>query len=232
VAITLVTPRETRLLRAIESYTKQTINRAKLPTPHDIEAKRAQRFAVQLDSVLREADLTNSRDFVTELVTSGYDIYEITAAAIQMARANEALRPIESIEEVRERSERRAAEKRDSRGERTRRDEKGFEPGMVRLRLNVGRAHGLRPGDVVGAIAGASGIPGRAIGAIDIHSDQTFVDVKDEHVDRVLARMSKVKVLRGQPLSLVRAGDEARYNPATKKRPFGTRPKLRQPSHE
>ncbi len=57
---------------------------------------------------------------------------------------------------------------------------------MVRLMLNAGRQHGIQPGDVVGAIAGEAGIPGRAIGAIDIQADETFVDVKDIHVDRVL----------------------------------------------
>ena len=75
---------------------------------------------------------------------------------------------------------------------------------MVRLMLNAGRPHGIQPGDVVGAIAGETGIPGRAIGAIDIHADETFVDVKDIHVDRVLKQMQK-RTLRGRQVTLKRA---------------------------
>ncbi len=75
---------------------------------------------------------------------------------------------------------------------------------MVRLLLNAGRQHGIQPGDVVGAIAGEAGIPGRAIGAIDIQADETFVDVKDIHVDRVLSQMQK-GTMRGRSITLKRA---------------------------
>jgi ATP-dependent RNA helicase DeaD len=75
---------------------------------------------------------------------------------------------------------------------------------MVRLLLNAGRTHGIQPGDVVGAIAGETGIPGRAIGAIDIHADETFVDVKEVHVDRVLKQMRQ-RTLRGRTITLKRA---------------------------
>ena len=58
------------------------------------------------------------------------------------------------------------------------------ETGMVRLFINVGRNQGARPQDFVGAIANEAGIPGRAIGAIDIFDDYAFVDIPHEFVDR------------------------------------------------
>lgn len=91
---------------------------------------------------------------------------------------------------------------REASSERPRRDKRPQEVGMVRLRLNLGDAHGLRPGDVVGAIASEVGIPGRAIGAIDIHREHSFVDVSEKHVRQVLKASSGQYLLRGRPVML------------------------------
>jgi ATP-dependent RNA helicase DeaD len=77
---------------------------------------------------------------------------------------------------------------------------------MVRLKMNLGGTHGIRPGDVVGAIAGEVGIPGKAIGAIDIQERQTFVDVAEKHVKRVLQASTGQYSLRGKPVMLTLAG--------------------------
>ena len=201
IAITLVTPRERRWLRTIESFTGQRIERAKLPTPADVFARRDARFGTKLEELLAQTDLGREVSVVNTLVEAGYDAVEVAAAAIRFARANEAQRPVEDIGEPKERTER----DRERSSERSRKHTRGEnEPGMVRLMLNAGRAHGIQPGDVVGAIAGETGIPGRAIGAIDIHADQTFVDVKEVHVDRVLKQM-KQRTLRGRTITLKRA---------------------------
>jgi hypothetical protein len=71
---------------------------------------------------------------------------------------------------------------------------------MVRLFINVGRNQGARPQDFVGAIANEAGIPGRAIGAIDIFDDYAFVDIPQEFVDRVLAAMRGAKI-KGRPVN-------------------------------
>jgi len=57
---------------------------------------------------------------------------------------------------------------------------------MVTLKLNVGRLHNLRVGEVVGAIAGEAGIPGKVIGAISLRQDFTLVDVEEAYVEQVL----------------------------------------------
>jgi ATP-dependent RNA helicase DeaD len=214
VALTLITPREQRRLKSIEAFTRQRMTRASLPEPAEVLARREARFAVRLNDVFAETDLSEELRFVQELAEEGHDVTEIAAAAIRLARAGESQRPIEDVVEIKE-TARRAPKSRDRREyhERSRASvrarhprENGHEPGMVRLLLNVGREHGVQPGDVVAAIAGGAGIPGRAIGAIDIHRQQTYVDVRDIHADHVLQQMGRGKV-RGQPVMLVRAND-------------------------
>ncbi len=214
VAITLVTPRERRWLKTIEQFTKQPIKRAKLPGAEEVVARRNQRFGAQLGELLDQSELDREVAFVNEMVEAGYDVTEIAAAAIRMARAGEAQRPIEEIAEPRERTfDRDRTQRGDRRYGRQsaggdegprRRPRTGQEPGMVRLMIDAGRIHGIQPGDVVGVIASEAGIPGRAIGAIDIQKNQTFVDVKEMHVDRVLQRMRR-GTLRGRQVSLRRA---------------------------
>ncbi len=213
VAITLVTPQEQRRLRSIEAFTRQPMTRATLPTVAEIQAHREERFKTHLDSFISAGNLENELSLLAELVSAGYAATDIAAAAIRMARAGELQRPIDEIHEI--------ADHRETSGpKRTRKSrhtttahtadrvrpprQTRHEPGMVRLALDLGRAHGIRPGDIVGAIASEAGIPGRGIGAIDIHQYQTFVDIKERHADQVLQNMQR-STLRGQTVTLVRA---------------------------
>jgi len=72
---------------------------------------------------------------------------------------------------------------------------------MVRLFLSVGRKDNVRPGDIVGAIAGESGIGGDKIGAIDIYDKFSFVNIPSEHVNSVLSVMTD-NTIRGQKVSM------------------------------
>ena len=71
------------------------------------------------------------------------------------------------------------------------------EAGMTRLFINVGRQAGIRPMDVVGAIANEAQIPGKAIGQIEIGDRHTFVDVPEPVAERVVAALSHTR-LRGR----------------------------------
>lgn len=202
IAIMLVTPREKRRLQEIEAYTMQPISRAPLPTAADILARRDAQFLQQMDGQL-EGDLSGERALVARMLAAGHTAEDIAAAAIRLARVQEQQRPIEEIQEVHERPQRHAKfierPERPPRPMHRRRGER--EPGMVRLWLNVGEAQGIRPRDIVGAIAGETGIPGRAIGAIDIQPQQTFVDVAERHATQVLHKMKHWKV-HGHPVVL------------------------------
>lgn len=75
--------------------------------------------------------------------------------------------------------------------------EKGVrEPGMARLFLNLGKKDRIRPNDIVGAIAGETGVPGRSIGGIDIFDNFSFVDVPSKDAEHVI-KVMKNNTIKG-----------------------------------
>jgi ATP-dependent RNA helicase DeaD len=148
---------------------------------------------------LERGEVSAERALVERMIEAGHDAVEVAAAAMRLARAHEAQRP---LAEIRPPSQKRRSSSKRRGGAGGRR-----ETAMVRLVINAGKAHGIRAGDVVGAIANEAGIPGRAIGAIDIHAHRTFVGVSQEHVRRVLGKLKRLN-LRGRPVVL-RLADRA-----------------------
>ena len=73
---------------------------------------------------------------------------------------------------------------------------RSHEKGMIRLKLDAGKDHGLRPADVVGTIAFHAEIPGRTIGAIKILDQHTLVDVPETFVGQILSKNGNYKVRR------------------------------------
>jgi len=104
----------------------------------------------------------------------------------------------------RDRSDRAERSERGERSERSERSprEKGVrEPGMARLFLNLGKKDRIRPNDIVGAIAGETGVPGRSIGGIDIFDNFSFVDVPQKDADHVISVM-KNNTIKGKSVNM------------------------------
>ncbi|HXG68371.1 MAG TPA: DEAD/DEAH box helicase [Blastocatellia bacterium] len=171
-ATLLVTPREGRMLREIERYTGQRLTAAKMPTRADVAARRMALFKERLLKTLREEELEAYLSLVEELMEeTGRDMAEIAAAAVRLARGDKPfVVPLEPEEAP------------------------DAESGMVRLFIDAGRRTGVRPSDIVGAIANEAGVPGKVIGAIDIYDDFTFVEVPAQFRDQVLAGMSNATI--------------------------------------
>jgi len=91
------------------------------------------------------------------------------------------------------------------------------ETGMTRLFINVGRNQGIRPQDVVGAIANEAKIPGRSIGAIDILDAYTFVDVPSDMAQRVIDALSAASV-KGRSVNVEVAQPGAGGQPSREER--------------
>jgi ATP-dependent RNA helicase DeaD len=169
-SLIFVTPRQRRMLRDIERFTGQRIDPVKLPTQGEITARRIALFKDRILETLDAENLELYLNLVAELsVESGRDMTEIAAAAARMARGD---KPIEVTMEP------------------LNPEVVLTEQGMVRLVIDAGKASGVRPGDIVGAIANEAGVPGNAIGAIDIYDRFSFVDVRSGYLDQILKRMS------------------------------------------
>jgi ATP-dependent RNA helicase DeaD len=195
IAISMVTPREKRLLRQIESLIRQPLVKAALPTEEDIKARRENELLDNVRVWLTRARYRQERVLVARLMEEGHDPLEIAAAALKLARADEKQRPVAPISEVQKPEPRRyeRSAKRSSAPEREA-EPNSHEPGMVRLNLNMGRSQGIRPNDVVGTIAFHADIPGHTIGKIHIHDRFTLVDVPEKFVSQVLKKNGDYRI--------------------------------------
>lgn len=202
-AISFVTPRQRRSLGDIERYTRKSVERATLPSRDEVLVRRSEKLREQLLANITYTPSENDVRLVEEIVGMGYNLDDILASAIGLLRAHESERPLEDIREPHSRDYQQSNGRSSDNGssKRRKRDENGQEIGMVRLRMDVGRSVGLKPGDVVYAIASAANIPGASIGAIDIHNNETFFDVHESKVEAVLASASE-GMIRGKRMTV------------------------------
>ena len=207
IAITLLSPKEKRRLREVEALTKQPITKMEIPTPADIVRHRENQVIENMKIWLGRGRYKRELEMVNELIAAGHDPLNIAAAALKIARADEKQRPIAEISEVKD--ERRRTESSERGGRREtfgRRDGSGrggkqrlkgdtsHEAGMVRMKLNKGKIHGIRPSDIVGTIAFHANIPGYTIGKIRIEEKVTFVDIPEDVVEQVLKQNGNYRI--------------------------------------
>jgi ATP-dependent RNA helicase DeaD len=194
VAITLVQPREHRMLKAIERVTKQPIVVEQLPTIADLRARQLELTRAALHESILQDDLERFRA-VVEPLAEEFDLMEVALAAVKLAgEASGAVADEEEIPDVRPPTE--DVRQRAKRGAR-----RGGPPAgnMTRLFIGAGRTAGIRPQDIVGAIAGESRLSGREIGAIEITDRFTLVEVPDSAADEVIAALRATNIKGKKP---------------------------------
>jgi len=193
VAITLAEPREHRLLKNIERTTGMRIAIESVPTVADVRARRLDVTTATLREALLEGDLDAFR-VVVETLSDEFDVIEVALAATKVAHEATA-GTADDDEEIpdlsRERADRPERPRRDraERGDRPKRPPRGAAPGTARVFIGAGRLAGVRPKDLVGAIAGESPLSGRDIGAIQIGDRFALVEVPADAVDTVVAAL-------------------------------------------
>ncbi len=193
-AITLVEPREHRMLKTIERATGQPIAVEKLPTVADLRTRRLELTRAALRESLLEDDLETFRA-VVEPLGEEFDLFEVALAAVKLA--HEATGTAGEEEELPE-VELRSSDDRRSRRKATGSNQRRGRPATAdttRLFVGTGRASGVRPQDLVGAITGESYLSGRDIGAIEIADRFSLVEVPESAADDVVAalRQSSIK---------------------------------------
>jgi ATP-dependent RNA helicase DeaD len=195
VAITLAEPREHRMLKAIERVTGQRITLEQVPTVADLRARRLEMTRAALQESLLGDDLERFR-VVIETLTDEFDIMDVALAAVKLAHeaAGGGDADEEEIPQVAEPVNRRGpAERRPGRGR------GGAPEGVTRLFFGVGRAVGVRPKDLVGAITGESRLSGRDIGSIEIADRFSLVEVPESAADEVIAALRRSTIKGRKP---------------------------------
>ena len=221
VAITLVDPRETRLMRNIESFTKQKIELGTLPTAADMRLRKLDATRVALTERLAAGGLDEFRT-VVEALAQEFDVLDVAAAAVMMVHEGSAApTPAAARPAGREGQEGRARqegqdgrERQDGREGQERSERPAKRPGvwragqrqtaeLTRLYIGAGRQAGVGARDLVGAITGETGIESKGIGAIDVADRFSIVEVPEAYAERIIAALRATK-LRGQKVDVRR----------------------------
>ncbi|MEW4413639.1 DEAD/DEAH box helicase [Clostridium sp. AN503] len=212
IAFSFVVGKEVYKLRDIQRYCKTKILPQAIPSLNDITEIKAEKILDQAKDVLSEIDLSRVLHIVEKkLLEEDYTSLELAAALLRMSMGDEnqdiALdnRPARSLDDLGSYG-RDGRNTRNSRGGRDSRDSRDYSKGgrgargrdrdqdMTRLFVNIGKDQNVKPGDILGAIAGESGISGRMVGSIDMYDKYTFVEVPGDIADEVLECMRNVKI--------------------------------------
>ena len=175
-AFTLVVGREVFKLRDIQRYCNTKIKLQPIPSVNDVTAVKAEKILDKVHSLVTEEDLTKMITLIEDRVNKEeYTSLELAAAFLKLAMGDDS---------GREEEEKGYKDFGDT----------GAEAGMVRLFVNLGKKQNVRPGDILGAIAGETGMPGKLIGSIDMYDKYTFVEVPREYASEVIHTMKAAKI--------------------------------------
>lgn len=217
-AILFVAPRERRMLGAIESATRHRIELLELPSTEAVNNKRIAAFKQKITDTLSGGELAFMQQMV-EQYQQEHDVpaLEIAAALAKMTLGDQPL--LLKPEPPRSRHHDRDLKHRGDRGG-ARRERKHAPPAadMERFRIEVGHEHGVKPGNIVGAIANEAGLDGAHIGGIEIESEYSLIDLPTGMPREVFRDLKKVWVC-GKQLRISRlnkSGHDGPPEPAKK----------------
>lgn len=178
-AFTFCVGKEIYKLRDIMRYTKTKIIQQKLPTLSDVEEMKTNIFLEKIKETIQEGHLVKYINLVERLMEDDYAAMDIAAALLKHNLADVRTDDIDVMDDINF----NGTEMYGGEGEK-----------MVRLFISAGKKNKIRAKDIVGAIANEAGVPGKALGAIDLFDDYTFVDVPKEYVKDVLYGMKNCKI--------------------------------------
>jgi len=219
-AILFISPREQNLLRIIERATRQPITLMQLPTIKAVNDVRISKFKQQIRDTLASGELDLYRGIIEEFEREeNVPAIEVAAALARLFRGDEPLllakpdrserneRPPERSDD-RERRPERSFEPRNEGGERPKkqRQERTPDPGFATFRVEVGYEHGIRPGNLVGAIANEASLASKQIGRIEILDDYSLIDLPEDLAPEMFEHLKTVWC-GGQQLRITRDGD-------------------------
>lgn len=201
VSFSFVYGKEMRKMRDIERYTKTNLEKHSIPSVADVEGKKIKSFFDEVQKVMAEGNLTKQANYIEKFMKDSeeeYSIFDIASALLKLSLGDE------EKQEIVDEPSRYRNDRGDRRGREDRNAGKPVREGMVRLFINVGRKQRVQAKDILGAIAGEVGIPGKAVGTIDIYDKYTFVEVPKQNAKKVLEKMKDIKI-KGNKINIEQA---------------------------
>lgn len=176
-AFSFVSGKEVYKLKEIQRYCKTKIYAQKVPSLNDVANTKMENILDDVERVIEQEDLDMMINAIEERVNnSEFTAMDMAAAFLKICCG---------MTEDNKTTEENDWEFGDT---------GAGEDGMVRLFINIGKKQRVRPGDILGAIAGESGMDGKLIGTIDMYDKYTFVEVPREYAREVLNAMKNVKI--------------------------------------
>jgi len=216
-AILFIAPRERKLLANIEKATKKKVEEMGLPSTEVINNKRIARFKQNITDTLAAEEL----GFFTQLIEQyqhehNVSALEIAAALAKLVQGETPLLmqnlPKKSYESREDRPQREDRSQREDRPQRDRKPKRAFGSGaaieMEIFRIEVGHNHGVKPGNIVGAIANETGIDGDHIARIRIEDEYSTVELPAGMPKELLQELKKIRVA-GQLLNISKMHDSS-----------------------
>ena len=199
-ALSFISGREVYKLKDIERYCKTKILAKPIPSLDDVKNTKMDGIFDKIKEMIEADEHRAMLDMVEEHVNQeDYTSMDMAAALLKMIVGD----TLDRIDEV----------------ENFHFDENADTSRMVRLFINVGKKDKITPANILGAIAGESGMPGRLVGAIDMMDNYTFVDVPAKHAEAVLAAMNDNVLIKGRKVNVVKANVSAKPASKSKSKP-------------
>ncbi len=215
-AFSLVVGKEVYKMRDIQRYCKTRIIPQAIPSLNDITSIKVDKILDQVRETIESQELDDMIDVIEmKLIEEDYTAMDLAAALLKIVVGDEneeiaeSSRPARSLDDLDSWGGRGSKDK----GRRGRNDASGRGKGrrvkasekvydyiagegnsMARLFLNIGKAQKVTPGDILGAVAGESNIPGKVVGSIDMYDGYTFVEVPNEYADTVIQSMKNARI--------------------------------------
>nr|WP_288827517.1 DEAD/DEAH box helicase [uncultured Clostridium sp.] len=218
IAFSFVVGKEVYKLRDIQRYCKTKIVPQAIPSLNDVTAIKVDKILEGVAATIGDTDLSKTVNIIEKkLLEEDYTSLDLAAALLRMmmGEENEDIidtrepRSLDELEGFGGGNGSRGRGRGNGRGGNSGRYDSSSREDMARLFINIGKNQNVKPGDILGAIAGESGMPGKMVGSIDMYDKYTFVEVPRESADAVLTAMKDVKI-KGKNIHMEKANGKGR----------------------
>lgn len=219
IAFSFVVGKEVYKLRDIQRYCKTKIVPQAIPSLNDVTAIKVDKILEGVAATIGDTDLSKTVNIIEKkLLEEDYTSLDLAAALLRMMMGEENediidTREPRSLDELEGfgggNGRGRGRSNSGGRGGNGGRYDSSSRDDMARLFINIGKNQNVKPGDILGAIAGESGMPGKMVGSIDMYDKYTFVEVPRESADAVLTAMKDVKI-KGKNIHMEKANGKGK----------------------